>query len=294
MVTFAPSDNPPDAIVSFMMQSDSSISPRLQSGDIIVLQAKKDSQKTKETIAKKIRLPGPTGPCDFKVYIEDGPYNVALFCNPTYRIKISICITSNGLLAVASLLDTDTSPSSIEMDILPPGWKESVRSIKSQQSQTGKSVVVNIEGLLLLFIRIGDLCVRAWFVIFKNLAVDVLFVSSFIDTCVCGIFPPEYKSVPCLLRPVAVISTKAAISLIKANDRVFQLNINTNDHAPSEDFNLCRVACQIIIFAYFQAAVLGKWWRAALMTIGTCSNLVEHWSSMTIWDLVNVSLGKLF
>lgn len=41
--------------------------------------------------------------------------------------------------------------------------------------------VVNIEGIVPLFISIGDLRVGSWSAVLQNLAVDVMFVTSFID-----------------------------------------------------------------------------------------------------------------
>lgn len=73
---------------------------------------------------------------------------------------------------------------------------ESIKPIKSPSLRTASREVVNVEGNVTLFVRIGDLLVRACFEIFENIPVDVLIGRSFIDQCIRGLFPTERKVVP--------------------------------------------------------------------------------------------------
>lgn len=117
------------------------------------------------------------------IHFDHGPQNVAsLFCKATYRVKISISVTSNPSLTVAGLLYTDGYPNLINKDFLPQAWKESIRAIKSPQLGTASLKVSNIdiEGIVPFPIRIGNLCVHVWSGTVENPAVEVLLRASFI------------------------------------------------------------------------------------------------------------------
>lgn len=55
---------------------------------------------------------------------------------------------------------------------------------------------VHIDSTIPIFLRNGSLRVRAWHGVVKNLAVDVLVGTSFIDRGIQSIFPNERKLAP--------------------------------------------------------------------------------------------------
>lgn len=90
----------------------------------------------------------------FNVQFEDILHDAAsFFRQPKYRVKISTGVSSNAILTVASLLDTDAGPNSINEDFLPAAWNESIKSIKSLQLWTAIHEVMNVEGTVPVFIR---------------------------------------------------------------------------------------------------------------------------------------------
>lgn len=176
----------------------------------------------------------------FDVPFDDGPNDVASFFQKvTYGVKLSIVVTLNALQTVASLLDTGTGPNLINKELLPPVWKESVKPIQSPQLRTVNRKVDSTEGIVPLFISIGDLLVRAWFRIVGNPTVDVLLEKSFINRCIRSIFPIKRNVDPWHSRPVANISTKSANILIWADNTVFKGHSHSEDDASSDEANLC-------------------------------------------------------
>lgn len=68
------------------------------------------------------------------------------------------------------------------------------------------------------------------------------------------------------LRRVPIITEKTAINSLSADDRIYNVNTNSQDGASSDEFNLCHVAFQITIPVYSQAAVSVSCQGAVLMT----------------------------
>lgn len=205
-----------------------------------------------------------------------------------------IGVTSIALLTVTTLFDRGAGPNLINKDFLPSAWKESDKSIKSPQWQAASGKVVNIEVIVPLSIRIGDLHVRASRRIVENPAVDVLLEALFIDQCIHRIFTTERKIVPWQLRPVATIWTRMATNMIRAYDTVFNVNTSSHDEALRDEFNLCCVARLITVPAYTQAAVLVSCQSAGLMTIETDHDVVECRCSITARGLMYILTGKQF
>lgn len=83
------------------------------------------------------------------------------FRRATYRVNILIGVTSNSLLIGTNLLSTGVGPNVVNKDLLPPAWREPVKTIQSPQLRTATCIAVDKEGIVSLFIIIGDLRVRA-------------------------------------------------------------------------------------------------------------------------------------
>lgn len=72
--------------------------------------------------------------------------------------------------------------------------------------RTATKAPILLDGTILLFVKIGELRVRVWFGIVKNLAVDILLGTSFIDRYIQGIFLSERKILPWHSQPVPILS----------------------------------------------------------------------------------------
>lgn len=215
MVSSAPSDRPPEAVVSDVRKSNSSSMSDTPRGSITFNATvyRKDNQTGRQRGTKYLTSAfNRTVP--FKDKFDDCTYDAAsFFQQPTYRARISEGQSPNTSLTVSSLLDKETGPNQKIKTFLLQDWNEFMKSIKLPQLQTGTHEVVTIENCMPLFICEPDLRVQAWFEIVKSLAVDVLLGSAFVYRYIIEIFPTEHKIVPYDLKPVTVIST---------NHRLFQ------------------------------------------------------------------------
>lgn len=115
-MTFASVYCPPDAGVSHVTQTVSLIKPHLQRAIITFTAGNTDNRIKPDARARpNIILPLPPGQRVFNVQIDDVPHDVSsFFCKATYLFKISIVVTSNALLTVASLHDTGAAPNLIK------------------------------------------------------------------------------------------------------------------------------------------------------------------------------------
>lgn len=69
--------------------------------------------------------PPAGGPYALHVQWNDGVYEVASFsCKETYRVQISVGISSSSILNVANLVDKGAGPNNVNEDILQPAWNK--------------------------------------------------------------------------------------------------------------------------------------------------------------------------
>lgn len=110
-----------------------------------------------------------------------------------------------------------------------------MKPIKSPQLRTANCKVVSGEFILPLFVRMGDLCVYAWFGVIRNLAVDVVLGTSFIDSCIRGIFPSERKVVPRHSQPLEIMLAPKKIIAIAADTEGVDVHTKANRNSPAEE-----------------------------------------------------------
>lgn len=192
---------------------------------------------------------------------------------------------------MADLRDTGAGPSSIHQDFPQRAWKESVKCTGAPWLGTPNCKVVNIECIVPLLNRIGDLRVRAWFGIFKNVAIDALLWTSLFNQCTCAIFPAERRIIPWNSGPVAtmaIIMKSTTTNLIQTDVTLFNWNMNAHDDALSGKFNMCRILLLIKVLTIMEAALLTTWQGAAswrLRPTALSLDADDTWKSELCWKL---------
>lgn len=88
------------------------------------------------------------------------------------------------MLTLAILVNIATGANLVNKDFLPPVWRKSMNTIKSPPLPTANCEVVSVELFMPHVVRKVYLCVPTWFEVVKNLAVNVLVGTSFINRCV--------------------------------------------------------------------------------------------------------------
>lgn len=147
---------------------------------------------------------------------------------------------------------------------------------------------------MLLFLRMHDLSVRAWFGIDKNHAVDVLLGLSSIKICINMIFTTDRKIVLWNWKPGAITLSNRATSSISPDKTVLQVNTQSQEDASSDESDLGRIACQVTIPAHAQAAILVNCRGDGLVKIETNGHFAE--CRCSVKDEVQWAFyrGKLF
>lgn len=113
---------------------------------------------------------------------DGGLHDVAsVFCKATFSLKISVGVSSSTLLTVARLPILGATPNLVNKFFVLQAWKDSIKPIELVQQRKANRKVVNIEGIVALFIGMGNLHVRPWVGRVGNVAVDIVLRTSFIN-----------------------------------------------------------------------------------------------------------------
>lgn len=108
-----------------------------------------------------------------------------------------VCSTWKATLTVMRLRRYIAGRNIINKDFIPAAWRESINAIKSLQLQMARHEVMDVKGIVSLFICIGDLRLCPLFAIVEDLAFEVFFGTWCISWRICGIFSTDGKAVAC-------------------------------------------------------------------------------------------------
>lgn len=93
-------------------------------------------------------------------------------------------------------------PSLFIVSLILPAWRFYVKPFKLQTLRTATKKGVPVQGLKSLPVCMEDLHEGALLSIVENLAVDLLREISYIDLCICGMFPTVVKVAKYTIQPV--------------------------------------------------------------------------------------------
>lgn len=133
-------------------------------------------------------------------YLQGATRSAVFFHWPTYCTWISIDIQADMFWECVEDTRTRQTPAFINRLILPGLWQDHTKQVTSPKWWTVTNPAAHIEGIVTLFVRIGDLSVRSGLGVVKNLDVYVDLGPSFISRCIRGIFQSERKVVPWHIR----------------------------------------------------------------------------------------------
>lgn len=137
----------------------------------------------------------------------DGAAKVPLFCAKTQKYKETIGITPKIQIPALLFFDTAAGPSLIQKSIVPPLRRSCIhhRNVLLLRTPTKKSL--ELEGVMLPHVRVGDPEVPVRFGVENGLGVCILVETSLLNRSACGIFPFVQRVMPRNSKPV-YISTR--------------------------------------------------------------------------------------
>lgn len=131
--------------------------------------------------------------------------NVAIRSEPTEKPRHSYEVTAATIRTATCLLDTGAGFDLVDSTDLPSKWTNHINRGKMAHIRTATQDPLRVEKKVIHYLCIGYLCVRVWFVIVHNFAVDILLGTTFINRFKLGVFPAKRIFVQSRYHPVAII-----------------------------------------------------------------------------------------
>lgn len=130
------------------------------------------------------------------------------------------------------------------------------------------------------------------FGVVNNRSVDVLLWNSCIEHCIRGILPFSAESSPGSQDRWRFFSSAEHSVLWSLTPKIHLTTITTTK-TEMKVYHLYLAASQIIILAFYLAAVLATCWAAGLLAIASHGIFVEYWHPMTKWGLTYILSEKM-
>lgn len=121
--------------------------------------------------------------------------DVAFMAKTTNKIGVTYGKSVEAMNTAATFFGTGDDLNLIHSVFVPPEWKNSVKKEALPELRTTAKQPLLIEGLITLHLGLGDQCTRIWLDFASQLAVNMLLITAFINSFICGIFPPERNKV---------------------------------------------------------------------------------------------------
>lgn len=94
-----------------------------------------------------------------------------------------------------ALFNTEAEVNLIHSAYIPPGRINSVKKDAQPRLRKATKEPLQVDGVTVLQLRLGDLCRRPWFTIAPKLSGNVLIGTAYIDGFILKISPTERKEV---------------------------------------------------------------------------------------------------
>ena len=119
-------------------------------------------------------------------------------------------IRSYEMVTTLSVLDTGAGSNLVDKRILPLAWLEQIRPSPVKNLSTAANQTIPVEGTANLHVRLGELCVRFWFGVQKNLIAPFNIDTAFQVQYVRAILPMDRRIVPLHSQPVPILAAGCA------------------------------------------------------------------------------------
>lgn len=160
--------------------------------------------------------------CQYRPYSEtvgvDAEENetVQLFKSRNYKLSASLGMTSQTLHPLTVVLDTGAGPNLVDKRWLPSSWHDRIQPSPVANLSAAANQPIPVIGVILLHVRLGDLCTKVWFGVVERLVTPCLLGTSFSDRFIKAIFCMDRKVVPIHSRVVPILASGTATSPVCA------------------------------------------------------------------------------
>lgn len=119
----------------------------------------------------------------------DEQTEITLFRAKKIKVESTIGIDCKIYFPTLITLDTGAWQSTISKSIVPPSRRNCFQCFNVPRLPKANLKPFELEGVMLMLVRIGDLEVLVWFGLVNKISDDILIGSFFINRCVRGILP---------------------------------------------------------------------------------------------------------
>lgn len=109
------------------------------------------------------------------------------------------------MLPAVGIFGTGAGLNLVSSELVPPKWPQRIKPMADPGLTAATWRMINFRGVILLYVRLGDLGIPVWFGVVTGLAVSVSLRTTLIATFATGIFRPERKVVPQHSKPVDIL-----------------------------------------------------------------------------------------
>lgn len=114
-----------------------------------------------------------------------------LHVSTNYKSYVRVGIKLQEMTKVRCLIDTGAGPKLVTKLFLQPCWTSHIRAQNVLKHWSANKRPINSEEVDLLHLQIGGTCIRLWFGVVGNVAVDLLLETALMDKYIEGSFLAE-------------------------------------------------------------------------------------------------------
>lgn len=133
---------------------------------------------------------------------------VAFTTKLTYNVVLTYGVTAKTMLTAFGLLRKGDGVNPVHLLLINTSWKHCIGRHDLPRLCTAQGRPLRLDGLIILYLCLGDFCILVWFRIASHLALDILLGTVFIDRSMFKIFPIERKVELRNSQPVAIVACK--------------------------------------------------------------------------------------
>lgn len=176
----------------------------------------------------------------------------------TCGLNVTYAITANTMHISVSVLDTGAGVNLTHASLIFSTWQNRIRCNSLSKSRNAKRQPLQLDGKIILHLRLRHLQTSVWFSNAPQLAVDTLLDTAFIKHFIRGSFPPKRKIEPWNSPQVAIFTStqkQKEIQRIHHTDKLDNHKTDINNDR-SQTASIVRAARQTALKSNAQHHVL--------------------------------------
>lgn len=111
----------------------------------------------------------------------DQPGTIALLQQQNYKFSLNVGIEVNRMIPAVGIIDTGAGPNLFRSELSPPKWSTRIKPRADPGFKAAERQKVNVQGVIRLHVKLGNLRVTLCFVVVTVLEISVLLRTTSIE-----------------------------------------------------------------------------------------------------------------